>query len=218
MKKLNLIVGGGKYGCEAIKLLRSQQKSFIVVDTNSDCSAVQTFKLKTCRVPHSAKEGFVQGDLATAVDLVERLKPEYVFPTAPVHIAADMAKLKFNLVPWPEAVDSILARLPPIVVLAAGKGKIVLSFNRDHHCVDNCAMPEVCPTSKVKKPCTMTKLMKFACPEACILISYSMAPGLGALKGEEILDFFKWVEHRKCFVVGTACDCHGVFSAFKQVQ
>lgn len=213
---MNLIVGGGKYGCEAIKLLRSQHKSFIVVDTNPACSAVQTFKLKTCLDFASAKEGFIQGDLATAVDLIDHLKPQYVFPTAPVHLVADMAKIKFTLAPWPEATDSILARLPPIVVLAAGKGKIIVSFNRDNHCVDKCAMPEVCPTSQVKKPCTMTKLMQFASPEACILISYSMAPGLGALKGDEIRDFFKWAELRKCFVVGTACDCHGVFSAFKQ--
>ena len=212
---MNLIVGGGKYGCEAVKLLRSQQKSFIVVDTNPSCSAVQTFKLKPCRDFASAKEGFIQGDLATTINLIDRLKPEYVFPTAPVHLVADMAKVKFNLSPWSEAADNILARLPTIVVLAAGKGKIILSFNRDNHCVDKCAMPEVCPTSKVKKPCTMTKLMKFASPEACILISYSMAPGLGALKGDEILDFFKWAEHKKQFVVGTACDCHGVFSAFK---
>jgi hypothetical protein len=214
--KLNLIVGGGKYGCEAIELLKDKQEHFLVVDTNPDCLAVQTFDLKTSADLTLNQDSFVLGDLSKSITLIEQLKPEYVFPTAPVHIVADMAKIKFKLSPWPEAADSILSRLPPIVVLLAGKGKIILSFNRDNDCVDHCAMPEVCPSSKITKPCTMTKLMKFASPDAYILISYSMAPGLGALKGQELLDFFSWAENRACFVVGTACDCHGVFSAFRK--
>jgi hypothetical protein len=43
-----------------------------------------------------------------------------------------------------------------------------------------------------------------------------MAPGMGALKGSELLEFFNWAETKTEFVVGTACDCHGVFSAFKK--
>ena len=62
----------------------------------------------------------------------------------------------------------------------------------------------------------MTKLMRFACPKAFILISYSMAPGMGALKGSELFELFKWVRAKEKFVVGTACDCHGVFSAFQK--
>jgi hypothetical protein len=63
----------------------------------------------------------------------------------------------------------------------------------------------------------MTELMQFASPEAFILVSYSMAPGMGALKGSELLEFFKWANLRDKFVVATACDCHGVFSAFKKL-
>jgi len=62
----------------------------------------------------------------------------------------------------------------------------------------------------------MTRLMGFACPEAFILVSHSMAPGMGALEGDELLEFFNWAKSREKFVVGTACDCHGVFSAFKK--
>jgi hypothetical protein len=156
--------------------------------------------------------------LVKALELIDAFKPEYVFPTAPVHIAADMAKIRFAIIPWAEAVNHILPKLPQALVLHAGHGKIIVSFNRDNHCQENCSMPETCPTSHVKKPCTITRLMEFACPEAFILVSHSMAPGMGALKGSELTEFFSWARGRAEFVVGTACDCHGVFSAFKKAK
>lgn len=215
---MNIIVGGGKYGCYAVEFLKQKGKGFIVVDTDPNCQAVKRFKLETSKDINKNGEHFLHGDLSTVVALIDSLNPEYVFPTAPVHIAADMAKIKFNLAPWTEAINSILPKLPPTVVLFSGKGKLILSYNRDHDCQDNCAMPETCPTSGTKKPCTMTKLMTYASPEACILISHSMAPGMGALKGKELQEFFNWTKTKDQFVVGTSCDCHGVFSAFKKTK
>jgi hypothetical protein len=211
---MNLIVGGGKYGCYAVKYLRQQKKKLLVVDTDPNCLAVKRFKLKTSENPTS--EGFVNGGLPKVLQLIGELKPEYVFPTAPVHIAADLAKIKFELVPWSEAITAILPRLPEAVVLHVGSERLVVSFNKDHKCIDKCSMPEVCPSSGIRKPCIMTKLMRFACPDAFILVSYSMAPGMGALKGSELLDLFDWAKVKEKFVVGTACDCHGVFSAFQK--
>lgn len=215
---MDIIVGGGKYGCHAIEYLRQKRKSFVVVDINPDCLAVKRFGLKTFQKASQEEEQFIQGDLIKVLELIDALEPEYVFPTAPVHIAADMAKAKFALTPWTEAISGITPNLPQTVILQAGKGKLIVSFNRDNNCLDECAMPEVCPTSRIRKPCTMTKLMKFASPEAFILISHSMAPGMGALKGSELQEFFDWAKTKDKFVVGTSCDCHGVFSAFKKIQ
>lgn len=61
----------------------------------------------------------------------------------------------------------------------------------------------------------MDELMKFAYPESIILISYQLAPGMGALKGSELLDFLTQVEKKDKFVVATACDCHGFFTALQ---
>ncbi len=215
---MDIIVGGGKYGCAAVEYLRQKKKDFAVVDTDMNCLAVKRFKLKNFENADSKGEGFINGGLPKVLELIDDLKPEYVFPTAPVHIAADLVKVKFNLIPWNEAINTILHRLPEVVVLQAGRGKLVVSFNRDHDCVEKCAMPQVCPSSEIEKPCTMTKLMKFASPEAFILISYSMAPGMGALKGSELLELFKWAKTKEKFIVATACDCHGVFTAFQKAS
>jgi hypothetical protein len=211
-----MIIGGGKYGCHAVELLRQKNKGFVVVDPDPNCQVVKRFNLQKSEQISFNGEQFVLGDLPKAITLLDALKPEFVFPTAPVHIAADMARIKFSLTPWTEAINCILPKLPSTVVLLAGKGKLIVSFNRDNECLEKCSMPQVCPTSKTKKPCTMTNLMRFACPEGFVLVSHSMAPGMGALKGSELLAFFSWAESRTEFVVGTACDCHGVFSAFKK--
>ena len=213
---MNVIVGGGRYGCEAIEFLQEKKKNFTVVDKDPHCLAVQRFGLKASKLMDSEGDYFIHGGLPEALRLIEELKPEYVFPTAPVHLAADLARIKFQLKPWNEGINTILPKLPEVVILQARRGKIVASFNRDHSCIDRCAMPAVCPSSGIKKPCTMIDLMRFASPDAFILISYSMAPGTGALKGSELEEFFKWAKKRKKFIVATACDCHGVFDAFQK--
>jgi hypothetical protein len=213
---MDIIIGGGKYGCDAISFLRQKQKNFIVIDTNPSCLAVTKFKVKHSKNLNDEGEHFFKGDLSTALEFIEQIKPDYVFPTAPVHIAADLARIKFKLKPWTTPINDVLSNLPPIIVLLSGKGKLILSFNRDHDCIDYCAMPSVCPSSGIKKPCTMTELLKFACPEAFILISYSMSPGMGALKGSDLLDFFNWAQQKEKFVVVTTCDCHGVLNAFSR--
>ena len=187
-----------------------------MVDTDTKCLAVKRFRLKMTPEVSSDRESFVKGDLSTVLKLLESLKPEYVFPTAPVHIAADLARVKFNLEPHPDLINTILPKLPEVVVLQSGKGKLVASFNRDTDCVEKCTMPKVCPSSRISKPCTMIELFRFACPDAFILISYSMAPGMGALKGKELLEFLDWVKTKEDFIVATACDCHGVLNAFKK--
>jgi hypothetical protein len=212
---MDIIVGGGKYGCVAVEYLRKKGRGFVLVDKDPSCLAVKRYKLKSADHIDTEGEQFVEGNVAKVLELIECLKPEYVFPTAPVHIAAELAENKFALVPWNEVINCILANLPPSVVLQAGKGNLIVSYNRDKHCLEKCEAPEVCPSTYKRKPCTMDKLMKFAYPESIILISHQLAPGMGALKGSELLDFLTQVEKKDKFVVATACDCHGFFTALQ---
>jgi len=214
---MNIIVGGGKYGCTAVEYLRKKRKGFVLVDKDPHCLAVQKYKLETTFDIDAEGEFFIQGEIATVLQLIARLKPEYVFPTAPIHIAAELAQSKFKLTTWDEAINYILANLPPSVILWAGSGNLIVSYNRDKECIEKCEAPEVCPSTRKRKPCTMDKLMKFACPEGFILISHQLAPGIGALKSNELLEFFDWAEKKEKFVVATACACHGFFTALKKV-
>jgi hypothetical protein len=214
---MDIIVGGGKYGCEAVEYLRKKGQGFVLVDIDPNCLAVKRFGLKSSAQIGTEGEYFIQGGIATVLELVTTLKPEYIFPTAPIHIVAELAKIKFKLAPWDEEINSILANLPSTVILRAGRGNLIVSYNRDKDCLEKCEAPEVCPSTRKRRPCTMDRLMKFAYPEGFILISHQMALGMGALKGSELLEFFDWAEKKEKFVVATACNCHGFFSAFRKV-
>jgi len=215
---MDIIVGGGKYGCEAVEYLREKGRGFVLVDIDPSCLAVKRFGLKSSAQIGTEGEYFLQGGIATVLELVDTLKPDYVFPTAPIHIAAELAKIKFKLAPWDEEINSILANLPSTVILRSGRGNLVVSYNRDKNCIEKCEAPEVCPSTRKRRPCTMDRLMKFAYPEGFILISHQMALGMGALKGSELREFFDWAEKKEKFVIATACNCHGFFTAFKKVH
>ena len=213
---MDIIVGGGKYGCVAVECLRKNARGFVVVDKDPNCLATKRFRLKPAAQIGEEGEYFLEGDIPQVSELITRLKPEYVFPTAPVHVAAELVKSKFALAPWNEVIDCILANLPSSVVLQAGKGNLIVSYNRDKECLERCDAPKVCPVSGKRKPCTMDKLMRFAYPEGLLLISYHLAPGSGALKGSELLELFAQAEKKDKFVVATACGCHGYFTALKK--
>lgn len=213
---MDVIVGGGKYGCAAVEYLRKNRRGFVLVDKDPNCLAVKKYKLKPAFDIGAEGEHFIQGDIATVLQLVARLKPEYVFPTAPIHIAAELAQNKFKLAPWEEAINYILVNLPYSVVLRIGRGTLIVSYNRDKECLEKCEAPEVCPSTHKEKPCTMDRLMKFAYPECFMLISHKMAPGIGVLKSNDLLNFFDWAEKKDRFVVATACACHGFFTALRK--
>ena len=214
---MDIIVGGGKYGSAAVEYLRRNKRGFVLVDKDPNCLAVKKYKLKSAGHVGTEGEYFREGGIAKVLELIEQVKPEYVFPTAPIHIAAELAKSKFKLAPWEEVIDCILANLPASLILSVGRGNLIVSYNRDKDCLEKCEAPEVCPSTRKRKPCTMDKLMKFAFPEGTVLVSYQLAPGMGALKGSEVLEFFAQAEKKEKFVVATACGCHGFFTALKKV-
>ncbi len=214
---MNIIAGGGKYGTYAVELLREKGMSFVVVDVDPNCLAATHFGLKTVSSVEFEGEFFIRGDLKVVLNLMETLDVEFVFPTVPTHLAADLARTKYELQPWSVGLEGVLSRLPQAVILQAGKGRLITSFNRDHHCIDKCSMPVLCPSSGARRPCTMTELLKFASPEAFVLVSHSVAPGIGALKSSELVELLDWAGRKTAFLVATACDCHGVLSAFKKI-
>jgi hypothetical protein len=224
---MDLVVGAEKsHGCDPVTYLKEKNRAFVVVDKNLNAPTIKNHNLQKVDKINGEGEFFVQGGVSEALTLFEELKPEYVFATSPVHIVAEFAKVKFKLERWDEAISPILLYLPAAVVFRVGRGELVLSFNRDKDCIEKCGAPEAftqeqlskgCPIGRIR-PCTMDQLMRYACPEGFVLVSYTMMSSLGAFRGKEIFEFFNWAEGRQKFVVGTSCNCHGVFWGFKRIK
>jgi hypothetical protein len=222
---MDLVVGGSPIqGCEPVEYLKARNRDFVVVDSNPNCPAVIKYGLKLSNEVREKGEQFLLGNIETALGLLEKYKPEYVFPSSPIHVVTEFAKVKFRLESWNEAIDPILAYLPPAVIFRAGKGRLAITFNRDKDCVEKCeseyqfspsGTKGPCPLDR-PKPCSIDKLMRFACPEGFILFSHTVSPGLGAFKGNDILKFLDWAEKKEKFVLATSCNCHGVFWGFKK--
>ena len=107
MTKMDIVAGGGKYGSYAAEFLREKGRSFAIVDTDPNCLAAREFGLKSTTDFKCEGEYFIKGNLKTVLDLLVTARAEFVFPTVPTHLAADLAKIKFSLQPWIEGIDNI---------------------------------------------------------------------------------------------------------------
>ena len=215
---VSLIIGGGKYGSEAIKYLLKYSEPFVVIDESDECYALKNFELEKVEKVEEidlAKNYFLKGGIREALELIEKFKPKYIFATAPIHVLAALVKEKYNLKEWSDGINSVLTGVPLKLIISIGEGTVVVSYNRDKACKPKCEAPDICPVTKLKKPCPMYELLRFACPEGIILQSYLLEPGLGALKGEEVLEVLEKCKGKDKVVIGTACKCHGVVTALK---
>jgi hypothetical protein len=222
----DLIFGGGKYGIEAAEYLISKNRSFVVVDVDSKCPLLSRFSTEKIRLKNidklkyaELKEPevyFVEGGVYEALRIFEELKPEYVFPTAPIHLSAALVQEKYRFKTWEEGVDFLLSGLPPRIIISAGRGSVVVSYNRDYECQPYCSAPDICPVTEIKKPAPMFRMLGFAARNGFVIQSHQLKPGIGALRGEELEILMKWVEGKNKAFIGTACRCHGVLTALRK--
>ncbi len=213
---MDIVYGGGKYGLKAVEYLIRNNRNFVVIDIDSKCEVMRKLKLPDFKDENEGNS-FLKGDVKDLIKLFQKLDPEYVFPTAPIHIAGAFVAEIHGLDVWYDGIDYALSGLPPKIILSAGKGSIVVSYNRDHECLENCSAPDVCPVTKMRKPAPMYDMLKFAVPDGFIIESIYLKPGLGAIKGQDLKNLIEWAEKKDKVIVGTACRCHGVLSSFRRV-
>ncbi len=206
---MDVVYGGGKYGKEAVEWLIENGREFTVIDVDENCLVRREIELER----HGGS--FVKGGVKELLRIVEEEKPELIFPTAPIHVAAALLVEKFDLSVWHEGIDLVLPGIPIKLIVSAGRGSIVVSYNRDYDCLPRCSAPDVCPVTKIRKPAPMYSLLEFAIPDGFVVKSHYLKPGLGAIRGEDVEELFKWAKGREELVVGTACRCHGVVTALK---
>ncbi len=213
---MDIVYGGGKYGLKAVEYLIRNNRNFVVVDIDSRCEVMRKLKLPDFKDENECNS-FLKGDVKDLIKLFQKLDPEYVFPTAPIHIAGAFVAETHGLDVWYDGIDYALSGIPAKIILSSGKGSIVVSYNRDHECLENCSAPDVCPVTKIKKPAPMYDLLRFAVPDGFIIESIYLKPGLGAIKGQDLKNLIEWAEKKDKVIVGTACRCHGVLSSFRRV-
>ncbi|HON81229.1 MAG TPA: hypothetical protein PLN56_04110 [Methanoregulaceae archaeon] len=200
----DLIVGGGRYGERAAQYLIEQRRQFVVVDPDPECTAVAGIRKQQGTYP------VIPGGLDAALRAFMDYRPGLVFPTAPAHVAAGLVCEAGGFRESPGGIPGILERIPPGLVLGTRGGSVFLSVNRDSTCIPDCPSPDTCPVTGEDRSEPLHQRLRQALPRAFILESIQVAPGLGALRGNDVADLIRQVGGRKQVIIGTACRCHGV--------
>ena len=191
---------------------------------------------------------FLIHDISIINDLFFKINPEYIIPVVPIHLLAyivsDFLKQKkgWNLISDSKSALSFINKANSDLILSYNleQGIVYLSYCKiDEICPDDCVGPEnYCPNFKREKPITITKYLQNYFhltnhfrfieekPLTVIIVgeSYQLMGGLGGLKGIDIYNFLKKLEHildttsnqNYKFIIATTCNCHGVINFYKQ--
>lgn len=202
---MDLVVGGGRYGERAVRYLTGQERRFIIIDPDPDCRAALAAR-------EAGNTCVLEGGLDVALKAFSEYSPEYVFPTAPVHVAAGLACESAGFVESPGGIRVLLDLIPPGLVLSTKDGSVYLSLNREATCIPDCPSPDICPVTGEDRTVPLHEMLRQLLPDAFILESVQLAPGLGALRGSDVAELLGWIEGKERVAVGTACRCHGVLT------
>ena len=231
------VMGGGKFGTNAVRYLKAQLAKVLVVDINPDCLAreevdivIDDLKVLPCMI-----EGRAALYVDDAVDVLEMLlsgkAPSLVVTAIPGNAVAKLVvgwftKRGFAVEAYGEAAAGVLENLPKSLVSFVDKkqGIIVVSYMpAGSRCRDNCLPPKgVCASTGRPKLAPMNKLLELSVynqfDHSTILDSKQLTGGLGAIQGKELSSLLKQLENldKPCtLAIGTACDCHGVINLLK---
>jgi hypothetical protein len=235
--KLVFVMGGGKFGTNAVRYLKAKGAKVLVVDVNASCVVKSDvdFQSEGLDAYDSLVDGqaaFLVGDAVDLlVALLETEVPDLVVTAIPGNAVAKVVELwlskrgiKFE--PYSEAVSKVLGNIPESLVLFVDEdsGVIVVSYMpSDMRCRENCMPPkDVCASTGRPKLASMGRLLEFSVYNLTdvsgILWSRQLTGGLGAINGKELYALLKQLENiNKPFTlaIGTACDCHGILKLTK---
>ena len=232
-----LVMGGGRFGANALEYLTANNAQVLVTDLNPDCTAsskvdVEAADLGALNSLANGQSALLVGD---AVDsllvLLETTVPDLVVTAIPGNAVARLvekwsSKRGYKFEPYPQAVSKVLENIPTSLVSFVNEPSavIVVSYMPSNmRCRDGCMPPKgFCATTGRPKLAPMNKLLEFAAYNntdfSRILWSRDLTGGLGAIDGKELFSLLKRLEaHRKSFTlsIGTACDCHGILNHVK---
>jgi hypothetical protein len=235
--KLAFVMGGGKFGTNALRYLKAKGSKVLVSDINPDCTAKSevTVQADGLAVADSLADGqaaFLLGDaVELLLSLLETKVPELVVTAIPGNAAAKvieswLSKLGYRLEPYRTVIPRVLESIPKSLVSFVDESSavIVVSYMPSNmRCRENCMPPkDFCPVTGRPKLAPMDKLLRFSVHNhtdaSTILRSMQLTSGLGAIDGKELHSLLKQLEnlHKPyTLAIGTACDCHGILNLIK---
>jgi len=235
--KLVFVMGGGKFGTNALRYLKDKGAKVLVVDLKPYCEASSEVDVlgADLGVSDSLGDGqaaFLVGDAVDLlVALLENTVPDRVVTAIPGNAVAKvvevwLAKRGVKLEPYLEVIPKVLENIPESLVSFIDYvcGVIVVSYMpSDMRCRENCLPPKnVCASTGRPKIASMDKILEFSVYDLTdvsgILCSPQLTGGLGAINGNELCSLLKRLAniHRPyTLAIGTACDCHGIVNLAK---
>ena len=247
MPDYNIIFGGGKFGSQFIKNMKDPILSFII-DNDTNCLLANEYpKMKieeankkilldslNNQPDHEQnKFFFIVGNIKTVYDFFKLKTPNYLVPTAPIHVIFELIKVFINL----NFPNINLSQIKPrssfqkpdeMFLFSFDNPEIYLSYaGWDEICPDNCPSPlDYCPFHKRKKPITVSDFLEQQLTKSNYygFKSTQIGPGYGGIEGKlikkQLEKLFSFIEQNSNnfpieILIGTTCNCHGVLSGLQ---
>ena len=202
-----VVVGGGRFGRLAVERLGKRVALVIEPEPAPELTGMGAEVLRGEGVEMAART------------IRKKNPPSWIVPTLPRHFLAEWLMLELaHLHPAPvELPSGCLPEAPSIHNGGAGQAYLSLA---DFLCPDDCPEPaEICTvTGKPRGIPLHGRLAAIRVPgwNTGVLASRQLAPGVGGLLTSELLGFKDRVAAKGgCWLLGTACKCHGVWQAIR---
>jgi hypothetical protein len=208
------IIGAGHFGARAADLIGRKKRAQPIFVVDFDDGRLRAL----ANLPVS---GVLSDGIRFLDENFKRLDPENtIVPAVPEHLAFQWLKRhlsdshRIQRIPWPAELERVFPN-----VWHGSEGSLLVSY-ADFMCPDDCPEPPSCTVTGERRERPLYDLIRgqtlsgFAIQ---VIRSRQIAPGLG---GYRVKDLVKTAEAVKGggdaqWILGTACKCHGILTAFK---
>lgn len=211
------VIGGGKFGLRAAEILHNKARygEILIIEKSSErCQEIHSLGFRTL--------------CADGVDfLASRLESPsqrvWIVASAPVHLTYEWVRARASNIlrmdPWP-IPDEIARQLPNTI--PGGEGQLFAS-NADFTCPPDCSEPgRLCAFTRRRRPRSMYNFIRqihAAGVKILVIRSFQLAPGVGALRPQDLFEMLHQIENAPMPVVlATACKCHAALNSFKIIS
>ncbi|CAB1061247.1 hypothetical protein D1BOALGB6SA_6020 [Olavius sp. associated proteobacterium Delta 1] len=208
------IIGLGQFGTIAFQRLSKTLKNshFVLVDPVEKNLLKCKGPTTTLRISDGVK--FLEKNLKTG------LKPNWIIPALPVHLAAEwillhLGSTRLRRVPLPSELDRQVPN--PI---RGSEGNLYVS-HAGFKCPADCDEPrDICTITRNVRKQSMFELLENVDInpfKALNVRSHQLGPGIGGYRPEQLFELMENVEQTPGpILVSTACRCHGIITGLEK--